>query len=152
MACDCSLVQVPTLTAATHALAPWVAANDWVIAALDARRNDVFAAVHVRRSSGWSETIAAGPYDVDVLAERVSPSAETKTVWVTGPGAEKMAASLHEMEGRVRVVPTEDRRLSARHVATLGAKRGAAGQLADPRTVEPAYLKAFQGTPTAKRV
>ncbi len=152
MARGLPIVQVPTLTAATHALAPWTAPGDLVIAALDARRNDVFAAVHARTDEGWTETAAAAPYHVDALVADVLHSHEDETVWVTAPGADKVAHALEDRKMQIRCVSTEHRRLSAQHIAALGATLLAEGLTADPQTVEPTYLKAFQGTPTAKTV
>lgn len=179
MAVGCPLVTVSTLEAAAHALAPWVLPGDMVVAALDARRNDVFAAAYIATDIAtdgvWSEAVAAGPYDVDDLADAVEQQLhDSSTLWYTGPGAAKAATSMQrrveetrdlEIEGHdavpddeagqlrsVRVVPPAHRRLSARDVARRGIARAQQGALQDPCDVEPAYLKAFHGTPPAKNL
>ncbi|MES3629651.1 MAG: tRNA (adenosine(37)-N6)-threonylcarbamoyltransferase complex dimerization subunit type 1 TsaB [Longimonas sp.] len=194
MAVGCPLVTVPTLEAAAHALAPWASPGDMVVAALDARRNDVFAAAYIATDvaggsitpipthEAWTEAVEAGPYGVDDLADAVEQQLHGSiTLWYTGPGAAKAAAPLqmrteetraHEARGRgmeehampnnkndktgqsrrVRVAPSEHRRLSAREVARRGIARAQQGALQDPCDVEPAYLKAFHGTPPAKSV
>lgn len=159
MARDLPLVPVPTLEAAAYALAPWAAPGDLVVPTIDARRNDVFAAVYLHTAESWSPLLDAGPYDISALADAVwdVPPGEG-TIWCTGPGAEKAAAPLrnhdaaHSGASKIRVVPAPYRSLSARHVAQRGWTLAHAGVRADPRTVEPAYLKAFHGTPSAKSV
>ena len=159
MAHGLPLIPVPTLEAAAYALTPWVEPNDIVLAALDARRNDVFAAVYTSTHSGWKPLIDAGPYATDTLADAVwEEYVADGTLWCAGPGAEKAAAPLcnHDPAGSsahtVRVVPAGHRVLSARHVATRALHLARQDAYEDPHTVEPAYLKAFHGTPPAKSV
>lgn len=157
MAWGIPLIPVPTLEAAAYALAPWVEPNDLVLAALDARRNDVFAAAYMFTHSEWSPLIDAGPYSTDALANVVRKAhIADGTLWCTGPGAEKAAAPLHNPNAAgssaqtVRIVPAGQRALSARHVATHALHLAHEDGYEDPRTVEPSYLKAFHGTPRAK--
>lgn len=159
MARDLPLIPVPTLEAAAYALAPWVAPNDLVVPALDARRNDVFAAAYQCTFNGWSPTHDAGPYTTSALADAVWDAAESEgTIWCTGPAAQKAADPIRTHPAAqsavhtVRVVPAPYRALSAEHVAQRGRARARKGLHEDPRTVEPAYLKAFHGTPSAKSV
>jgi len=159
MACGIPLIPVPTLEAAAYALAPWVQPNDLVLTALDARRNDVFAAAYTPTHNGWTLVLDAGPYATNALADAIGEARVANgTVWCTGPGAEKAAAPLRNhastgsVERTVRVVPAEQRALSARHVAHRAQALAPKGAYEDPRTVEPAYLKAFHGTPHAKSI
>ena len=159
MARNLSLIPVPTLEAAAYALAPWASPGDLVVPTIDARRNDVFAAAYLRTDKSWSPLVDAGPYDISTLADAVWDATTGEgIIWCTGPGAEKAATPLRSHDAaqpvasKIRVVPASHRALSARHVAQRGWTLAHEGVRADPRTVEPAYLKAFHGTPSAKSV
>lgn len=159
MARTLPIIPVPTLEAAAHALAPWAAPGDLVVSTIDARRNDVFAGAYRVTPNGWPSVLDAGPYDTAALAGVVWAQAEgAGAIWCTGPGAEKAAAPLCDHDTaelaacEVRVVPPAYRALSARHVAQRGWTLAHEGTTEDPRSVEPAYLKAFHGTPPAKSV
>ena len=160
MAHGLPLIPVPTLDAAAYALAPWTAPNDIVVAALDARRSDVFAAAYAAHGDAWTSLVPAGPYDVKALADSVFATAQHAshepdvTLWCTGPGAEKAAGPLQahaDASGAmsVRVVPASYRTLSARHVARRAQVLADNGTYEAAHTVEPAYLKAFHGTPAS---
>lgn len=160
MAHGLPLIPVPTLEAAAYALAPWTAPNDIVVSALDARRSDVFAAAYAARGDAWSSLVAAGPYDVEALADSVFAAVRQDThepgptLWCTGPGAEKATGPLQTQADAfgamtVRVVPPSYRALSARHVAQRAQVLADAGTHEPAHAVEPAYLKAFHGTPAS---
>jgi tRNA threonylcarbamoyladenosine biosynthesis protein TsaB len=166
-AAGAALVGVPTLEALAATLAPVAAPGDRLVAALDARRDDVYAAAFRRpptaappdddapnddaptdRPLAPLAAPAALPVDAlpDWLAEAgpedASDDAEAGRLWLVGSGAAKAARVL---PGAV-VLPPAVHPPSAAWVGRLAARRLAAGTVADLASFEPAYLKRFHGT------
>jgi tRNA threonylcarbamoyladenosine biosynthesis protein TsaB len=126
------LATVPTLEALAHvADAP---AGTLVCAALDARKREVYAALFRVDAAGRPVRLtpdrALAP---DALARELPPGCV-----LVGDGAEAYAAALAGA-GAVRPFAAHPPRGGV--VARLGEERLAAGDAADPGTVEPAYVR-----------
>ena len=100
----------------------------------DAQRGDLYLGEYIRDGSG--AFVRAGPIHI-VPAEEWCRSRSPADV-VTGPGVEPYSDLLN---GRCRVLPAEFREPRAAIVARLGERMLAAGETADPFTLEPFYLR-----------
>ncbi len=142
------LCGVPTLEALAAACAPFAAEGDAVVAALDARRDEVYAASFRAGADGWPVPHReAAALAVSDLPEWLGPSGGR--LWLTGPGAAKAAPALAD-DGRfeVRAMAEEAAAPSAAWVARLALRRTAQGAAPDDvAAFEPFYLKSFTPTP-----
>lgn len=151
VATGAALVAVPTLEARAATLAPFAAPGDVVVAALDARRDDVFAAAY-RLSTDATPTLLADAAALAVtdLPDWLGAAPQAGTLWLTGDGAPKAARALDafaaDAGGRLALVPPERQPPAAAWVGRRAAARLAAGTVADSASFEPAYLKPFHGT------
>lgn len=128
-----ALVAVPTLEALAHvAGAP---PGTTVCAALDARRKECWAALFRVGDDGdlvrLGDDFTAAP---EALAERLPPGAV-----VVGDAGAAYADVLAARAGRV--LPADASEPSGGIVARLGARRLARGEVADPGTLEPTYVR-----------
>jgi tRNA threonylcarbamoyladenosine biosynthesis protein TsaB len=131
----CPLVPVSTLEAL--ALAAGVG-DDPVVAMLDARRGEVYAAAWAVSRDGPQALLAEGVYGAEQLARRL-PSA----CRLVGDGAAVVGAELRARLGDgVRLAP--EVRPLARCVGALGIRALAAGGGADAAGLVPRYLRRAQ--------
>jgi tRNA threonylcarbamoyladenosine biosynthesis protein TsaB len=139
------IVPVPTL----RAIAEQTARRDRdhavpaILPLLDARKDEVYAALFAREGSGLRTVWEERDWPLAALAEQVAGM----QVLVTGQAAPRLRAALgpaviHQRPG-VAFASTEEARSSAGIVALLGEELLAGGGAADPRTLEPRYIKEF---------
>ena len=137
------LVAVPTLQAlAERTLREWKA-EEHVLAAVDARRDEVYCQLF-RQVGGtllpvWEERSQSVHDCVEDIGERI--------VSVTGDGGGKLAAYLQASGSRgtatFRFVDEPVSRCSAAVVAMLGERLLRGGRTENPATLEPRYVKDF---------
>lgn len=132
------LVAVPTLEAlARRALDSGTIAAPFILAALDARRDEVYCQVFDARSGVLAPEGEARDLTLDVLAR----SLDGRAVTITGDAAAKLRA--HDAFARFTTVPERYASCSASSVAVMGEAAAAAGRFADVKSLEPAYIKEF---------
>lgn len=136
------LVAVPTLTALAHRAVPVLnGASGHIVAALDARRDEVYCQTFAVRDGGLG---AAGEVDARTVSQLVR-SLPAGSVLVTGDAREKVLTALRSAgvadEARVRAVDDAVARCSAAAVALAGADLFRSGRTADAGTLEPQYVK-----------
>ncbi len=141
-AVDAALVAVPSLEALAYGSRSAVPEGDVIVAAFDARRDEVFAAAFkIAGSSGdlipWRPTSAVRADEVaewlgklDSRAVCVGDGGERAQIALSGAGlaADRLPEAVHPRAG---------------WVAVLGAERFARGETVDPALFEPHYLKEF---------
>ncbi|HEX7571491.1 MAG TPA: tRNA (adenosine(37)-N6)-threonylcarbamoyltransferase complex dimerization subunit type 1 TsaB [Bacteroidota bacterium] len=134
------LVGVPTLEAlALHAAeAGHVEAGTRLLAALDARRDEVYCQLFDVTESGPVPLWDARDMTLGALMEELHGSGAR----VTGEGAAKVL-SWPGAPATLRMVPGDALRCSAESVARLGEKLLLAGKADDPSALEPRYIKDF---------
>jgi tRNA threonylcarbamoyladenosine biosynthesis protein TsaB len=144
-AVDAELVAVPSLEALAYSASEAVGAigtSDIILAAFDARRDEVFAAAFRRQPSGCldvhRETTAVSLVD---LADWLGMVAGT--VFLAGDGSAKVQSEWGTGMPEVRSLSDAVVRPSAASVARLGAERLARGETVDVAEFEPFYLKEF---------
>ena len=125
------LVGVPTLEALA-AVAP-AAPGETICAALDARKQECWAAVFRRTPAGLERLGPDAAIAPEVLAARLAPG-----TLVIGDAAETYAALFAE---RGRVLPFVQHHPRGEVVARLGAERLARGERDDVGTLEPVYVR-----------
>jgi tRNA threonylcarbamoyladenosine biosynthesis protein TsaB len=109
--------------------------SDAVLACLDARMNEVYAALYRRREHGW--LALAGPL---VCPPQSAPLPESGDCIGAGPGFGTYPALRERMRGRLaRIVA--DAIPHARAIARLAAPRFVAGEFGAPETAEPLYVR-----------
>jgi tRNA threonylcarbamoyladenosine biosynthesis protein TsaB len=119
------------LAASTRHLHPLLGTRI-VLAAQDARRDEVFAAVY--RAAPWQEQLPAQPVQ---LSPDSFPEAEPAGLLLCGPGAEKVRQWVPRFS-EVRVAPATS---TATGLAWLGFRAWQQQLLAETLTLEPQYLK-----------
>lgn len=132
------LVAVPTLEALARAARPAAAPADVVLAALPARREEVFAAAWRVGDAGAIEALqppSAASFD-DVRAWMP----DAGTVWCVGPAGPALAGALAAREAPVRAFPAA---LDAAALVPIAHERWTAGHTEDVSAFEPIYLKDF---------
>ena len=116
-----------------------------IVATIDARRAEVYAAVYRRVNDALEEVVSSRAVQIRDLASIVPAEAP---VIVMGDGADKFHEFLEQGGSSTSsrfVIPSRDRRLcSAVAVGLLGERALASGQTADIASVEPLYVKDFQ--------
>jgi len=134
------LAAVPTLEALAWRLAEAEHddATPYILAALDARRDEVYCQLF-RRSE---EAVLACGEPQDLPAAGVVALLEGRRAILTGDGAEKVARALPDVSG-LSLADAVLRRCSAAMVGRLGERELRAGRAADPATLEPRYIKEF---------
>ena len=134
------LVSVPTLEAlAMRLVRAGECAEGWILAVLDARRDEVYAQIF-RMSAGRLE---AADEVRDLTTDRLAGALAQRTVVVTGDGAEKAGSALDAAGCLFRIAPAELRTCSASEVGLLGERMLRSGLRADPVALEPQYIKEF---------
>lgn len=131
------VVGVPTL----EALVVQSGARGWVSPLLDARRGLVFAGLYHFDEEGLKEVLTPGLYPFADWHAQVRARVGGDDVTWLGEGAQCHRAALVALGGR-DWIPC-DALLSARAVgvALLGAERWRAGEVSDPLTLAPVYLR-----------
>jgi len=133
------LVAVPTLEALASRTARARNAEGLILAALDARRDEVycqlFEAAGERISALWEPR--------DLAVERLVAELGGKQVLVTGDGRAKVMAHASGGSARIEEADASTALCSAADVARLGEILALAGKTEDPALLEPRYIKEF---------
>ncbi|MDO9227804.1 MAG: tRNA (adenosine(37)-N6)-threonylcarbamoyltransferase complex dimerization subunit type 1 TsaB [Pseudomonadota bacterium] len=106
-----------------------------VLACLDARMNEVYAALYRREGAGWRAL--AGPV---VCPPQAAPLPESPGCIGAGPGFAAYPALVERMQGRL-VRTAADAIPHARAIVRLAAPRYAVGEFGAPETAEPLYVR-----------
>lgn len=136
-----ALVAVPTL----HALAMRLVREGtggreaWILAALDARRDEVYAQIFRVAGDG----VEPAEEVRDLTAAALAGYVLGRPVMVTGDGAGKAGRALAAAGAPFTLAPEELCRCSAVDVAFLGERMFREGVRSDPVTLEPQYIKDF---------
>lgn len=139
LACDLALIAVPTLEALAWGVSPLAAhLRASVLALLDARRQNVYAALYEPADSGpllrWGPELLS----VEALPERIP-----EPVLLVGNGAAKSAPVLRSSGISPISLPDPWMRPSAEWVGQRAFGRFRSGQRADIASFEPLYLRDF---------
>jgi len=134
------LVAVPTLEALAYRTfsAGKVAPGGFVLAALDARRDEVYCQLSGMDSSGLTPVWDARDMTVTELIEEIGACAVT----LSGDASMKILSHSGASD-RMTFVGEELSRCSAGSVALLGHRLLEEGKTEDPSTLEPRYIKDF---------
>jgi tRNA threonylcarbamoyladenosine biosynthesis protein TsaB len=139
------IVPVPTLEALATAGADCARTGGaaMILAALDARRNEVYCQLF----DIGSDRVAPVWEVQDLAVEEVVRRLPARPITVTGDAREKVAGAPGGREGRkdspLIFLPAEHARCSAAAVARLGAALVESGARSDPAALEPRYVKEF---------
>jgi tRNA threonylcarbamoyladenosine biosynthesis protein TsaB len=128
---DIPVVPIPTLMALAEG-----SGHERVVAALDARMNQIYVAVYESIAGQWTTHVAPCLCDPDLLPEI------PEGIWLpVGSGAEIcMTAMIQAWPGRL--LPVKQGLIpQATHVATLGAKAFHSGLAVPPELAVPLYLR-----------
>lgn len=143
MASDLPLVAVPTLDALASRCASPAIAGEHVLAALDARRDEVYARLYL---AGEKHLTPCGDVRDRMVNDLVRDLPPGRLI-LTGDAREKVARAIRAAGGRGSegiIVAGDERALCSAHaVAVLGERLLRFGSIADPRTLEPLYIKEF---------
>jgi tRNA threonylcarbamoyladenosine biosynthesis protein TsaB len=166
-AVDILLIGIPSLEALASTAAAVASEGEFVVAAFNARRDEVFAAAFRQtgdaRIEQYGETVALAIDEAaDWLGRRPdAPSApdrenlatdeaadrlgrpEGRRIWLVGDGGPKLMAALCDSDLPVRLLDPALFAPSAASVARLASRRLAAGLAEDVAAFEPFYLKEF---------
>lgn len=142
---DKPLVAIPTLEAlAQRAVLEGTAGeNDEVIAMIDARRNDAYAASYTVQRSGMSGNWGPEALSLEILVSRFP---EHGRIVLMGDAVAKLLqrhGAILQNDLRFRVPPIEHRLCSAVSVGMLGVQKALRNDCADRATLEPLYVKEF---------
>jgi len=136
------VVAVPTLEALVQRAVEknLIGSDDDVIAMIDARRDDVYAAAY--RISGGERVNRWGPEALALgeLFGRISPN--TRTVMM-GDGVDKFVARGMNRTHRLTIPAPGDRQCGASSVGILGYGRAQRGEFSDIASLEPLYIRDF---------
>ena len=136
------ILAVPTLEALAEFAVEKKAVrpNEDVVAMIDARRNDVYAAAY--RVTEGKCSLVWGPeaLSVDDVFGRISPSGRTV---VMGDGVDKFLGRKSKSAGDLVVPPPSDRQCSAASVGIVGFRMAQRGEFADLVSLEPLYVRDF---------
>ncbi len=134
------LVAVPTLETLARRLArSGVCREGWILAALDARRDEVYAQLFSVRDGRPEPATAVS----DLSASALPGVTGERSVHVTGDGALKAAEALARAGCPHAVAPEEVRYCTAVETGLMGEQLLHAGERSDPGTLEPRYIKEF---------
>lgn len=134
------LVAVPTLDAlARRAAEADLVKTPYLLAALDARRNEVYCALF--RVNG--RAIVRDGHVRGMTLDELSAFVAGRAVTFTGNAGPKL---LQRFGDAARFVPEEYTTCRSLTVAVLGEEMASRGEFADVRTLEPAYVKEFYTT------
>ena len=142
-AVDASLVEVPSLEALAYGARDFLSDADVIVAAFDARRDEVFAAAFQLNtsSSGLEVFRPTSAVRTDEVVDWLG--VVDGHVVLVGDGAEKMLNALTEAGVASSLLSSAEHYPRAAAVAALGARRFAAGETVDCALFEPRYLKEF---------
>ena len=140
-AASLSVIGVPTLEAlARHAAAADPAAKEeFVLAALDARRDEVYCQLFWRAQDDLTPAWDAAAMTVGELRELIAD----RDVLVAGNAVRKVIGTERTYLPRAREASAHASRCSAAAVAALGTRMFRAGMKHDPAALEPLYIKEF---------
>lgn len=145
-AVDAQIVEVPSLEALAFGARSGLSEGDVLVAAFDARRDEVFAAAFTigsRLLVPLRPTSAVPKGEMGQWLGNI-----TRRIVVVGDGGQKMQNALVDSGCAAEWLPEQHPGAAA--VAFLGAARFARGQTADVAAFEPHYLKEFVAkTPSA---
>ena len=147
-ASDLPLAAVPTLEAlAFRAVRDGrLMPGGRVLAALDARRDEVFTALYSWNGTALGAVIPATALSVSALLEQLVAGAP---IVLTGDGSAKVAAGAAAHRSGLFAMPAAGQELcSPAAVALLGERRLRSGLEADLESLEPEYGKEFTTTAT----
>lgn len=136
------LISVPSLLSLADLVRPFAVQDDRIAAALDARRDEAFAALYRVTSAGSLRPLrATTTVRPDEAAEWLGGDGGG-ILYLVGQGWQKMRDRLDTRSFRMieGLVP------SAAPVARIGAARFERGEIEDVVTFEPYYLKEFVAT------
>lgn len=136
------LIAVPTLEALAFRIVHAGAARPGqsILAALDARRNEVYCQLFHTDGRDLSPAWEVG----DLTVEEVVGRLENAGVFITGDAREKIRSTLTtESDRRIAYADADLARCSAGAVALLGERRFISGMTEDPSVLEPKYIKEF---------
>jgi tRNA threonylcarbamoyladenosine biosynthesis protein TsaB len=142
------LVAVSTLEALAHHAAEilQVSPNERILAAIDARRDEVYCQLF-----RWEDRRLVPEGDPRAEAvEALREELKDRNLLVTGDGASKVTGEDLPALSRWRRATGVASRCSAGSVALLGAQRLSAGSVDDPATLEPRYIKEFYSGTTIR--
>ncbi len=140
MAVGARLIGVPSLAALAHQAAPAARPGDFIGAAFNARRDEVYAAVYAVGEAGALTPVVPETACAPAELPARLPAHPPGCLWLTGEGAPALAQALTPaLTGypRIKLLPVS---VSAAAVARLALTRDTGEDLA---TFEPFYLKAF---------
>lgn len=135
------LVAVPTLEALAFRIVLAGAARDGqsILAALDARRNEVYCQLFHTDGRELSPAWDVG----DLTVEKVVSRLENVSVVVTGDAGEKIRRLATQPDRRISYADANLSKCSAGAAALLGERRFMRGMTEDPSVLEPKYIKEF---------
>lgn len=141
-AVDAKLVAVPSLEALAFGSRYALSEGDVMVAAFDARRDEVFAAAFAASTNGRLDEVRRT--DAILVGEAAEWLGNVEgNVLLAGDGAAKLHVALTGLDFDVMRLPQMDVFPSAGAVARLGAERLSSGDTADVASFEPHYLKEF---------
>lgn len=133
------LVAVPTLEALASRAARARKAHGFILAALDARRDEVYCQLFEAAGEGivplWEPR--------DLAVDRAAAELGDRRVLVTGNGRAKLMAHAAGRAVRIEEVDAATGSCSAADIARMGGTLLAAGATEDPALLEPRYIKEF---------
>jgi tRNA threonylcarbamoyladenosine biosynthesis protein TsaB len=128
------VVGVPTLEALARSIGEETGA-ELIMPLIDARRGEVFGALHDGAGQPLEDPFASGP---DELIERLGSAAGSgPSPLVAGPGAVRFRDELLRAGLEIEPAGSPVHRLSGRQICELGASAAETG----PQTLEPLYLR-----------
>lgn len=138
------LVAVPTLVALARRIAetPGGGGAEFILAALDARRDEVYCQLFERHAQTMRSVWDAEDLAVPEVLRRL----DGMTVLIGGTAADKImrgAEQLTQGGGHLAALGKTEGRCSAVTVAQVGYELYASGETADPASLEPRYIKDF---------
>jgi tRNA threonylcarbamoyladenosine biosynthesis protein TsaB len=142
-AIDCRVVAVPTLEVITRSTLSHPDRPSRVVALLDAKRNEVYAAVFERTETEQSQrgsgvelrpVVAAGVYAPDALLANVE-----SPFWIVGEGIARHRDAVEASGGRI--LDDSYWAPSAEHVLAIAGQTAVAGRFCRPEEIVPLYLR-----------
>jgi len=148
---DRPVAPVPTLAALAWPLRPRGREEVRILACLDARRGELYAAGYRGSESGLAPWIPESVWRPEELAERVAelPGPREETLWLVGEALEGVQAALQAARvprrsrgiAAVRPAPPGSERPRARAVGELGLRMLERGEGGTARDLVPRYLR-----------
>jgi len=121
--------------------------GDVIVPMIDARRDELYAAVYINAAGNLEEIIPPCALSVN---ESLNITKTFKKVVVTGDGAEKFQKYIQKVEpeqsSRYIIPAPKLIKCTAGAIALVGARKFAGGQQSDLAKLEPLYIKEFHTT------